>query len=241
MNWWLRVRSVLDRVVAAVLLVPLAPVMAVLSYRIRRYDGGPGMITVPRVGRDGREFGMWKLRSMRVEDPSGMAGGVRLTGEDDDRITPIGVRLRAYYLDEMPQLVNVVRGEMALLGPRPEAPEFVDDSEGWREVLSMRPGIAGPTQLVVNNWEREVITADPTGETYTEEVVPVKLAIDGWYVRRSSPKLDALVAITLLRRFMPGTGSYTLKKVVRREVPATVAVEELRTFAPAVLGAESAA
>lgn len=226
MSSWFRVRMVLDRVVAAVLLVPLAPVMGVLAFLVRRHDGGPGLIRVPRVGRGGRTFGMWKLRSMRVEQDDGMAAGVRLTGEHDDRITPIGVKLRAYYLDEMPQLLNVVRGEMSLLGPRPEAPEYVDEGPAWTDVLAVPPGIAGPTQLVVNQWERAVITADPTGTAYEVDVVPVKLAIDRWYVKGSSPKLDTLVAITLLRRFMPGTGSYTLKKLVRREVPESVTVAD---------------
>lgn len=219
MSRWLRARLVVDRLLAAVLLVPLAPVIAFLAHRVQRFDGGPGLITVPRVGRDGAPFAMWKLRSMRVEDASGRATGVPLTAEGDDRITPIGARLRAYYLDEMPQLVNVVRGEMCLLGPRPEAPPFVDDRAAWRQVLATPPGIAGPTQLVVNDWERDVITEDPTGSGYVDIVLPVKLAIDGWYVRRSSPKVDALVVITLLRRLVPGTGSYTLKQLVRREVP----------------------
>lgn len=226
MSGWFRARLVLDRAVAAVLLVALAPVMGVLSLLIRRHDGGPGLIQVARVGRGGEPFGMWKLRSMRVDQPGGMAAGVRLTGEHDDRITPIGIKLRAYYLDEMPQLLNVVRGEMTLLGPRPEAPEFVDDAPAWADVLSVPPGIAGPTQLIVNHWERAVITAEPTGRAYRDDVLPVKLAIDRWFVRSSSPKLDALVAITLLRRFLPGTGSYTLKKVVRRAVPETALVQE---------------
>lgn len=225
MSRWFRARLVIDRLVAALLLVPLAPVMAALAFLIRRHDGGPGLIRVPRVGRAGRPFGMWKLRSMRVDQPGGMASGVRLTGEHDDRITPIGVKLRAYYLDEMPQLLNVVRGEMSLLGPRPEAPEFVDGAPTWDAVLSVPPGIAGPTQLIVNHWERAVITAEPTGRAYRDDVLPVKLAIDRWYNRSSSPKLDALVAVTLLRRFLPGTGSYTLKKLVHHEVAETAAVQ----------------
>lgn len=210
----------LDRVVAVVALVPLSPVLAVLALLVRRHDGGPALIAVPRTGRHGRPIRMWKLRSMRSLSPDGLAGGMPLTTEHDDRITPIGRRLRAYHLDEIPQLYNVVRGDMCLLGPRPEAPEFVDPSDPrWRSVLRSPPGIAGPTQLIVNDWERERITAAPDGAVYVEEVLPVKLAIDEWYVRRSSPRLDALVVVTLVRRFLPGSGSYTLRKRVRREVP----------------------
>jgi lipopolysaccharide/colanic/teichoic acid biosynthesis glycosyltransferase len=231
---WLRLRVLADRVVAALLLVPFGPLIAFCAWRVHRHDGGPGLITVPRVGRAGRPIDMWKLRSMRAESPDGMAGGVALTGAEDPRITPIGVRLRAWYLDELPQLVNVVRGEMSLLGPRPEAPEFVDlDDPAWQAVLAVPPGIAGPTQLVVNDWERAVITASPDGDGYRRDVLPVKLAIDSWYVRRSSPRLDALVGLTFLRRLMPGTGSYTLKRLVRTEVPETEAVGVIRT--PAVI------
>jgi lipopolysaccharide/colanic/teichoic acid biosynthesis glycosyltransferase len=238
---WLRVRVVLDRVVAVLLLLPLAPVIGVLALLVRRHDGGPGLIRVQRVGCGGRTFGMWKVRSMRVDRADGVAAGVPLTGALDPRLTPIGIRMRAYYLDEMPQLFNVARGEMSLLGPRPEAPEFVDGGSAWRSVLTVPPGIAGPTQLVVNDWERELITEDPSGSAYVEHVVPVKVALDGWYVRRSSPALDTLVLVTLFRRLLPGTGSYTLKKLVRGEVAETAVIGELEAFAPVVVGEARAA
>lgn len=220
MSVWFRGRLLLDRALAAALLLVFSPVIAVCMVLVRRHDGGPALISVPRLGRHGLEFRMWKVRSMRAEAPDGMATGLALTGEHDPRMTPIGIKLRAYYLDELPQLYNVVRGEMCLLGPRPEAPEFVDsDDPLWREVLAAPPGIAGPTQLIVNDWERHRITEDPTGHAYVHEVLPVKLAIDAWYLRRSSLRVDALVASTLLRRILPGSEAYTLKKLVHTEVP----------------------
>jgi len=225
MSRWMRARSVLDRVVAAVLLAVLWPFIAVLGLAVRISDRGPAFVGVPRMGRNGRVFTMWKLRSMRAENADGRANGVSLTALHDNRITPIGVRLRAYYLDELPQLWNVVRGEMALLGARPEAPEFIDMADPrWQLVLSAPPGIAGPTQLVVNEWERHLISADRDGRTYVEQVVPVKLAIDGWYLRSATPRLDLIVLGTLLRRFIPGTGSHTLKKLVRSKVPETAVI-----------------
>lgn len=225
MSQWLRVRLAIDRAVAALLLICLAPVMGMCAWLVRRYDGGPAMIAVPRVGRHGRLIRMWKLRSMRAESPDGMATGVALTAAQDSRITPIGRKLRACYLDELPQLYNVLRGEMSLLGPRPEAPEFVDLADpGWRAVLAVPPGIAGPTQLIVDDWERERITADPGGEAYVREVLPVKLAIDAWYISRSTPRLDVQVAVTLLRRFLPGARSDALERRVRSEVPEAARV-----------------
>ena len=220
MSRYLRVRIVVDRVLAAVLLVPFAPVIAVLGWLIHRHDGGPALIAVPRVGRDGAELPMWKLRSMRAETADGRATGAGLTSAGDARVTPIGRRLRAFHLDELPQLFNVMLGDMALLGPRPEAPEYVDpDDAGWRDVLSAPPGIAGPTQLVVGDWERDVITAAPDGSAYVDQVVPVKVAIDRWYVQEASPTLDALVLVGLVQR-LAGSGSAALLRRVRREVPA---------------------
>lgn len=225
MSVWYRTRQVLDRVVAAVLLVVLGPVIGACALAVRLHDGGPGFVTVPRVGRGGAPLAMLKLRSMSADKPDGSALGVSLTTEHDDRITRVGRVLRAYYLDELPQLLHVVKGEMSLLGPRPEAPEYVDlDDPQWQEVLAAPPGMAGPTQLVVNDWERQVITELPDGSGYEHKVVPVKLALDRWYLRRSSPRIDALVAVTLVRRFLPGTESYTLRKLVRAEVPESVVV-----------------
>ena len=220
MSRYLRLRIVVDRLLAAVLLVPFAPLIAVLGWLVRRHDGGPAFIAVPRVGRSGQELRMWKLRSMRAETTDGRATGVGLTSAGDTRVTPIGRRLRAFHLDELPQLVNVVRGEMALLGPRPEAPEYVEtDDPGWRDVLSTPPGIAGPTQLVVGDWERDIITDAPDGSAYVERVVPVKVAIDRWYVQEATPTLDALVLVGLVQR-LAGSGSAALMRRVRREVPA---------------------
>jgi lipopolysaccharide/colanic/teichoic acid biosynthesis glycosyltransferase len=223
---WLKLRIYLDRGVAAVLLVVLAPVIAALSVAIRRGDGRPALITVPRVGRDGQTIRMWKLRSMRADTTDGRAAGVSLTTGDDDRITPIGVRLRAWYLDELPQLWNVVRGDMCLLGARPEAPEFVDlDDPRWRHILQAPPGLAGPTQLMVNEWERQHISAAPDGSDYVPIVLPVKLAIDEWYVRRASLRLDATVALALVRRLLPSLPSTHLADRVCREVPESRAIE----------------
>ena len=219
MSRYLRLRIVVDRALAALLLVPCAPVIAVLGWLIHRHDGGPAFIAVPRVGRDGTPLPMWKLRSMRSETADGRASGVSLTSAGDSRITPIGRRLRSFHLDELPQLYNVVRGDMALLGPRPEAPEYVDlDDRGWRDVLSAPPGIAGPTQLVVGDWERDIITEAPDGSAYEDRVVPVKLAIDRWYVQEASPTLDVMVLVGLAQR-LAGSGSAALLRRVRREVP----------------------
>lgn len=224
MSRYLRVRIVADRVLAALLLVPCAPVIAVLGWLIHRHDGGPALIAVPRVGLKGEELRMWKLRSMRAETADGRATGIGLTSAGDSRVTPVGRRLRAYHLDELPQLFNVVRGEMTLLGPRPEAPEYVDvDDPEWTAVLAAPPGLAGPTQLVVGDWERDVISSAPDGSAYRERVVPVKLAIDRWYVEHASLSTDALVVVELART-LAGCAPAALMRRVRVDVPAAAAV-----------------
>lgn len=222
-NRWIFWRArVIDRVIAAVLLIPVAPVIAVLALQVRR-DGGRPLVAIERVGRGFRRFGMWKIRSMRAERPDGSAAGAALTAAGDQRVTAIGRRLRSYHLDELPQLWNVVKGDMLLLGPRPEAPPFVSVTNGeWREVLSVPPGIAGPTQMIVGDWERRHIGDDPTGDAYPALVVPAKLAIDRWYVANASPQLDFLTLMALAKRFAPGSRATRMKHLARAALPDIV-------------------
>lgn len=219
MTRWLRVRTRLDRAVAAVLLVFAAPVLAVLGVVVKR-DRGPAFVRVPRVGRGGRELGMWKVRTMRATGPGGLAGGDALTAKGDDRITPVGRRIRRARVDELPQLWNIVRGEMAILGPRPEAPVYVDlEDDGWQRVLAMPPGIGGPTQLLVNRWEADALLAGGADDVYRSTILPVKVGIDAWYVTEATPLVDALVVVGL------ATGRCDrLRRIVERRVPAAAAI-----------------
>lgn len=217
---WLRNRLILDRLLACVLGVLISPVVALLAYFVRRHDGGPPLIRVRRVGQGGQVFGMWKLRSMCVDRHDGSAGGAALTRSDDNRVTPIGARMRSLHLDELPQLLNVAMGQMCLLGPRPEAPEYVDLADiEWRRVLEVPPGIAGPTQIVVGEWERGEIDQDEQGHAYVDSVVPVKLAIDNWYISNATAKLDLTILAALARHALPGRELPALLKLVGRSVP----------------------
>ena len=172
MSTWLSFRLIVDRILGAILAVLTAPLVGVLAVLVRRHDGDAPLITVPRVGVDGQTFGMWKIRSMRVDTADGHASGLALTSTNDQRITPIGARMRSLHLDELPQLYNVALGQMCLLGPRPEAPAFVDlENPVWRQVLTAPPGIAGPTQLIVGDWERSEIDKDNNGDAYQRSLV----------------------------------------------------------------------
>lgn len=223
MSPWLRRRLWLDRVLAAPLLVLAAPVLAAAALVVRR-DGGPALIRVIRVGRHGTPFGMWKVRTMRVAGAGGLAGGAPLTGRGDPRVTPVGRLLRRARVDELPQLWNIVRGEMALVGPRPEAPEYVDTSDPrWRRILGVPPGVAGATQALVHEWEAGLVASG--GEAaYRDTVLPVKLAIDDWYVRSACLSLDLRVARALLGPDRSGATRALLGTVVDGGVAEAVAL-----------------
>ena len=137
------VKEVADRVLAAVMLAVAAPVILVLACLVRITSPGPAFLGQTRVGRDGAPFRMWKLRTMRAGVPP-LAVKVR----DDPRLTPLGRVLRRWSLDELPQLVNVVLGDMSLVGPRPSLPTEVPPSgRGAWTRLEVKPGLTGPWQV----------------------------------------------------------------------------------------------
>ncbi len=174
-------KRAIDIVVSAVLLFVLSPVIAALAATVRATTRGPALHRARRVGRAGAEFTMYKLRTMRVD-----ASGPRITSRDDRRVTPFGRFLRRMRLDELPQLWNVLRGDMSLVGPRPEDPRFVERYTAEQlEILSVRPGLTGPAQLAHRDEEKRLPAGD-TEETYARDILPGKLAIDLDYARHRS-------------------------------------------------------
>jgi lipopolysaccharide/colanic/teichoic acid biosynthesis glycosyltransferase len=133
-------------------LLLLVPLLAALAVGVKASSHGPVLFRQKRIGRRGQEFVLYKFRSMRSD-----AGGLKLTAEDDRRLTRAGKWLRRYKLDELPQLWNVLRGEMSFVGPRPEVREYVDaDDPLWQDILAVRPGITDPVALRLRNdcWRR---------------------------------------------------------------------------------------
>lgn len=178
-----------QRALAAFALCVLGPLLLVLALLVRIDSRGPALYRADRVGRDGRVFRCLKLRTMRWE-PNG-AGG-RLTVEADDRVTRLGGVLRRLHLDELPQLVNVVRGEMNLVGPRPEDPAFVDPRDPLhRLVFRAMPGITGVTQLAFAN-EAAMLGSSPVdaAERYRTVILPQKVALDIAYLDARTWRLD---------------------------------------------------
>jgi lipopolysaccharide/colanic/teichoic acid biosynthesis glycosyltransferase len=161
----------LQVVVSAAGLLVTLPILALAAAAIRLTSPGPAFFRQERVGRSGRPFFLLKLRTMKVED------GPQVTASGDPRVTGVGRFLRKTKLDEMPQLWNVVRGEMALVGPRPEVATYVDFSDpAWRKVLETRPGITDPVSLRLR-FEEELLASAPgdRGEFYRQVMVPFKV------------------------------------------------------------------
>ena len=194
-------KRVLDLFVSALGLLLLSPLMLILGIWIILDSRGPVFYRGERVGKDGRPFRMYKFRTMVVEAD---LVGPAITYRDDPRITNLGRFLRGTKLDELPQLINVLRGEMSLVGPRPEDPAFVAhyDAE-QREVLRVKPGITGPTQLAYRD-EASMLEGTSADEVYLTRIMPEKLELDLHYLQNSSLALDIRIlwqtARTLLSR-----------------------------------------
>jgi lipopolysaccharide/colanic/teichoic acid biosynthesis glycosyltransferase len=172
----------------------LAPLLALplLAVAVAVFLDSPGSIFFRgrRMGYEGRPFEMVKFRTMRVDN-----AGHAVAGSNDSRITPVGGFLRATRLDELPQLWNVLRGEMTFVGPRPELEEFVElHAADYREILSVPPGITGPTQLRYAGLEPHLLSlhADPE-RFYREHLLPDKVKLDLEYARSRSLAVDLAV------------------------------------------------
>ena len=195
-------------------LVVLSPVFALLAILIKRDGPGPVLYRGARLGKNGRAFHMLKFRTM-YERPESNAGP-RITAEDDPRITPLGHWLRNTKLNELPQLWNVLVGDMSLVGPRPEDPEIINT---WptavrREILSVRPGITSPVSIIYRDEEKLLKSASVMND-YFVQLMPDKTRLDQLYVRNHSFTSDLDVLF------------YTLIALLPRIRKSTVSIESL--------------
>jgi lipopolysaccharide/colanic/teichoic acid biosynthesis glycosyltransferase len=191
------VKRLLDVTLAAVGLLVGAPLLAAAALGIRLSSPGPVLYRARRAGRGGSPFLMYKLRTMHVDHGAHRSA---ITGPADPRVFPFGALLRRTKVDELPQLVNVLRGEMSIIGPRPEDPQFVATHYApvHYETLEVRPGLASPGSLYSTTHGEGRLRPDQAERDYVERVLPVKLALDVVYVRRASPWYDAaLIARTV--------------------------------------------
>jgi len=188
-----------DVLLSAAGLALLLPLFVAVAIAIKLSDGGSVFYRQLRIGRGFRPFYIHKFRTM-VPGADRMGAGITSAG--DPRVTTLGSILRRYKLDELPQLWDVLRGEMALVGPRPEIPEFVERYRSvYEPLLSVRPGITDPAALEFSN-EEEILSGAHFQKTYEEEVLPRKLSLSLEYFKGRTWKSDlGIVLRTLTKMF----------------------------------------
>jgi exopolysaccharide biosynthesis polyprenyl glycosylphosphotransferase len=193
-------KRAIDLIAAVVLLVVLSPILAVIAIAIRKDSPGPAVFRQTRVGRGGRQFTVYKFRTMRI-DPEGEElklfrdkdGQLRHKVKDDPRVTKLGRFLRKSSLDELPQLLNVVRGEMSLVGPRPELPQIVRNYEAWQHARHLvRPGITGWWQV---SGRSDLPMHENTG-------------FDIHYVEHVSLWMDVKIVLKTIKSTVKGIGAF---------------------------------
>ncbi|MBK7864872.1 MAG: sugar transferase [Archangiaceae bacterium] len=183
-----RLKRALDLALALPAAAAAAPLVAALAVAVKLDSPGPAFFAQTRVGRGRRPLKIYKLRSMVADaDKKGPA----VTAGNDSRVTRVGRFIRKTKLDELPQLLNVLRGEMSLVGPRPEAPRYVEQYRPeWLELLDVRPGITDLASIAFRDEEALLADARDRERAYVEAVMPAKLGVAVEGVRRSSPLYD---------------------------------------------------
>lgn len=204
-------------------LAAASPVMLLAALAVKVTSPGPVFFRQTRVGRGGRPFNLLKFRTMAAG-----GGGVEITAAGDRRVTSVGRILRKTKIDELPQLLNVIRGDMALVGPRPEVPRYVDlGSPLWKEALAARPGVTDPVTLLLRNEEDLLASVQDPQAFYLEALAPFKLEGYCDYLRRRTWLSDVGVLLGTLRSVAipPSAPPPDVKAVARgwknRETPGS--------------------
>jgi lipopolysaccharide/colanic/teichoic acid biosynthesis glycosyltransferase len=193
-------KRIFDLVVALLGLILLLPVLLIVGILIVLDSAGSVFYLGDRVGKDGKPFKIFKFRTMVIKaDQMGSA----LTHGGDPRVTRVGRILRQWKIDELPQLINVLRGEMSIVGPRPESPGYVEHyTPEQRQVLRAKPGITGLTQIKFRHEESLLNQYEDREQAYINTIMPYKLALDLEYIKMQSFLVDlSLILQTFLALF----------------------------------------
>lgn len=209
-----KAKRCMDVCVALGMLIIASPLLLTIAVAIRLASGKPVIFSQLRTGRDGREFLLFKFRTMTVQR-TGKGPGI--TRQGDSRITAIGKLLRRSKLDELPQLVNVLRGEMSLVGPRPDLKEFWrQTTPNARQALALIPGLTGSASIAFRNEEELLAQVAPGQITtfYVERLLPAKAKIDLEYAAKASFLTDCSILLrTLITALRVGRESSPFPKV----------------------------
>lgn len=220
---YLATKDALEPIAALLLAIPLLPLMALIALTIKATSSGPVIFRQTRLGLRGRSFTIYKFRTMQTDAE---ANGPRWWNPEDNRVTPLGRFLRASHMDELPQLWNVLKGDLGFVGPRPELPQFYDilekDIPHFRARLQMKPGITGWAQI-------------RNGYANTVHSSKRKLEYDLFYMSHISPVLDIQIVIDTLRGARPMPEDFADEGVTGHDlasepVPAPVPVSRKSVF-----------
>lgn len=198
-------KNIFDKFFSLLGLVCLSPVMAIVAILIRiKMPGGPVIFKQRRVGQYGRLFTVYKFRSMKVAG----GGQTSIASNEEDRITPLGKKLRRYKLDELPELWNVLKGDMSFVGPRPDVPGYADKLVGRdRDILKLKPGITGPASLKYRQ-EEDLLSSVDNPQEYNDKVIyPDKVRLNLYYLEHYSFLKDIeMIVCTVLGKKMKYAG-----------------------------------
>ncbi len=179
-----------DIAIAAAALLVLSPLLIVIAIAVKLTSRGPVIYRAKRVGRNGQLFDLFKFRSMAVSNT-----GPAITRAGDPRVTPVGRIIRRFKVDELPQLLNVLRGEMSIVGPRPEDPKYTAMyDEAQRKALAVRPGITSAASVKYRD-EESHLARDDWEEYYVQHIMPEKLRIDLEYLERRTFFSDVMLIL----------------------------------------------
>lgn len=184
-----------EMMLALASLIVLSPLLTLCGLLVLLSSAGPVLFRQSRVGRHGKVFTLFKFRTMRVSEE-----GPLITAATDNRITPIGRFLRKWKLDELPELYNVLKGDMSFVGPRPEVPDFVDPSDPlWKVILQIRPGITDLVTLTLTNEEAVLAEAEDKERYYREVLQPYKLRGYISYLEVKSMRSDVKIVLRTIK------------------------------------------
>ena len=198
-------KIIFDKLFSILGLICLSPVFLIVAILIKkRMPGGPVIYRQQRVGQYGRLFTVYKFRSMKVAG----GGKTSIASTEENRITPLGKKLRRYKLDELPELWNVLKGDMSFVGPRPDVPGYADKLKGKdRDILKLKPGITGPASLKYRQ-EEDLLNTVENPQEYNDKIIyPDKVRLNLYYLEHYSFFKDIeMIVCTVLGRKMRYAG-----------------------------------
>jgi lipopolysaccharide/colanic/teichoic acid biosynthesis glycosyltransferase len=189
-------KTLIDYTLAIFGLILLSPLLIIVAILIKLESKGPIFYLQERVGKNRKLFKIFKFRSMLVDSDK-----IQLTSNSHaSRITKIGSFIRKSHLDEVVQLINVLLGEMSIVGPRPEVQKYVTSSKAWDEILSMKPGITGISAVKYSKYEYNIMkNAEDPNSLYLNKILPKKMNLDRYYIRKSSFALDIKILFDTIK------------------------------------------